>query len=119
MCGTLAYDVAEDMLKKQAFSLLVPSEPLSFVVNIESNTSVQLSWSAPLYSNGIITKYHVYYKKTTENIVGGSRTTNGTQYFLERLAPYTNYSFWVYAETSAGLGNKSVTIFNKTYEGGN
>ncbi len=96
----------------------MPSEPLIFVASIESNTSVQLSWSAPLYSNGIITRYHVYYKKTIENNIAGSRTTNGTQYLLERLAPYTNYSFWVYAETSAGLGNESVTIFNKTYEGG-
>ncbi len=97
---------------------LVPSEPVNFDANVQSNTSVLLSWSAPLYHNGIITKYHVYYKKTTESNVNGPETTNEIRNLVENLIPYTNYSFWVYAETSAGLGNKSVTIFNKTYEGG-
>ena len=94
----------------------MPSEPLNFHANVQSNTSVQLSWSAPLYHNGIINKYRVYYKKTTESI--GSGTTIGTQYLVGNLIPYTNYSFWVKANTSAGLGNESVTIFNKTTEGG-
>jgi hypothetical protein len=107
------------LLQKCAIIIfLVPSEPLNLDANVESNTTVQLSWSEPLYPNGIIRTYHVYYKKATENNVIGHSTTKAKQYLVQHLTPYTNYSFWVYAETSAGLGNKSVTIFNKTYEGG-
>ena len=106
------------MLERICYNyILVPSEPLNLDANVQSNTSVQLSWSAPLHHNGIITKYHVYYKKATENVIAHN-TANSTQYLVEDLTPYTNYSFWVYAQTSAGLGNKSVTVFNKTSEGG-
>ena len=55
----------------------------------------------------------------TESNVHKFNTTNKTQYLVEELKPYTNYSFWVHAETSAGLGNKSDTKVNTTFEGGN
>lgn len=100
------------------YPISVPSEPLNFAANVKSNTTVQLSWKVPLYHHGVIKEYKVYYKKTTENIVFGPETTNETGYILENLKPYTNYSFWVYAATSAGMGNRSATIYNVTYEGG-
>lgn len=45
--------------------------------------------------------------------------TNETSYVVKNLRPYTNYSFWVRAETSAGVGNKSVTRTAITDQGGN
>ena len=97
----------------------MPSEPLDFAANVKSNTTVQLSWKAPLYHHGVIKAYKVYYKKTTDNTVFGPQTTNETGYIMENLKPYTNYFFWVYAATSAGMGKKSATMSAMTYEGGN
>ena len=93
--------------------------PVNFATNVKSNSSVELFWSAPRYPHGIISNYHVYYKTKTGSNVHGPETTNGTQYLVENLTPYTNYSFWVRAVTSAGPGNNSVTLFNTTEEGGN
>lgn len=104
----------------------MPSEPLNVEANVTQpkNTTVKISWSAPLYRNGIITKYHIYHNKTTvvnkmkrQEIVRD--ITNETSYVVMKLVPYTKYSFWVRAETSAGIGKKSVTRTTTTDEGGN
>ena len=97
-------------------------------MNIEANLtqpkneSVNVSWSAPHYRNGIIRKYRVYYKKTTENKVEQREiiwnNIRETSYVIKTLTPYTTYLFWVRAETSAGVGNKSITSVT-TEEGGN
>jgi hypothetical protein len=106
----------------------VPSEPVDFNVNVESNTSVNLVWKAPQYPNGVIAKYRVYYNETmaehgetyeTTEETQYSEETKETQYSVKKLTPYTKYSFWVRAETSAGLGNSSGPISNITKEGGN
>ena len=87
------------------------------------NESVNVSWSAPHYRNGIISEYHIYYKKATENKVKQQEVVwnnmSGTSYVIENLTPYTTYTFWVRAETSAGVGNKSITATTTTEEGGN
>lgn len=98
----------------------MPSEPLNFDVNVAPpyNTTVKVSWSAPRFCNGIIIKYHVYYKKETE-ITTSRDKTNETTRVVTDLTPYTNYFFWVRAETSAGVGNKCVQKAIMTHEGGN
>ena len=103
----------------------MPSEPLNVTANVTQpyNTTVNVSWSAPRYRNGIITKYHIYYQKVRENRVEYPRTVwnnmSETSHVVTNLTPYTNYSFWVRAETSGGVGDKSATTTIMTHEGGN
>ncbi|XP_028410342.1 uncharacterized protein LOC114532921 [Dendronephthya gigantea] len=94
-----------------------PSKPLNLIAYVTSNTTVHLSWEPPSNSNGIILEYLVYYKKTKEKNGNISNSTVETEYRIDKLTPYTNYSFWVYAVTSVGRGDKSVTIWNMTFEG--
>ena len=95
----------------------MPSKPVNLFAIVTSNTTVQLSWDPPLRHNGIIQFYHVYYKRSTSTKSNTYRS-NKTTYGFENLTPYTRYSFWVRAQTIAGLGNKSDTINNRTNEGG-
>ena len=97
----------------------MPSEPWNFSANVKSNTTVQLTWNVPVYPNGVIKGYRVYYKDTKDKNVFGLATMTETQYLVKSLKPYRKYSFWVYAKTSAGFGNKSATISAMTDEGGN
>lgn len=107
------------------YYLLVPSEPLNVTANVKQpyNTTINISWSAPRYRKGIITKYHIYYQKVAVNIVEHQRidwnNMSETSHVVTDLIPYTNYSFWVRAETSAGVGKKSLTTTTMTHEGGN
>ena len=108
------------MVHKDVFYILVPSEPLNLYAHAAQpfNTTVRISWSPPRYHNGFITKYHAYYKKT-KTIIVVRDTTKETSYVVTDLTPYTNYSFWVRAETSAGVGNKCLQRAIMTHEGGN
>ena len=122
--GTLACEIAAECSTKIFLTMksyfLVPSEPLNFDANVAPpyNTTVRISWSAPWFRNGIIIKYHVYYKKETE-ITAVRDKTNETVHVVTDLTPYTYYSFWVRAETSVGVGNKCVQRTIMTHEGGN
>ena len=103
----------------------MPSEPLVVKANLTEpyNKTVKISWRAPHHRNGIIRKYHIYYQKAAENKVEQREiiwnNMSETNYVIKTLTPYTTYSFWVRAETSAGIGNKSITTSATTEEGGN
>lgn len=97
---------------------LVPSEPYNITVTSKSNTSVQLSWSAPKSPNGIIVLYDVYITNKQSMEIQHDNTTN-ERFFWQMLQPYTNYSFWIYAKTLVGRGNQSKITIVQTLEGGN
>ena len=98
----------------------MPSGPLNVTANVTQpyNATVNVSWSAPRHRNGIIIQYHIYYQKVTGYKVAWNNTSE-TSHVVTDLTPYTDYSFWVRAETSAGVGDKSVAATIMTDEGGN
>ena len=98
----------------------MPSGPLNVTANVTQpyNTTVNVSWSAPRHRNGIIIQYHIYYQNVTGYKVERHNMSE-TSHVVTDLTPYTDYSFWVRAETSAGVGDKSVTTTIMTDEGGN
>ena len=84
-----------------------------------SNTSILLSWRSPERENGIILGYTIYYKEKGK-IDNNSCSVSGKIHKSEikSLHPFTNYTFWVQANTSAGYGDNSEMVRAQTQEGG-
>ena len=78
-----------------------------------SNQSIQVSWDLPLYPNGPILYYKLFYRASDipqrpPNIVRDSSYTervvmNATYYEITGLTPYTNYTIQVRAIGEGGL----------------
>ena len=97
-----------------------------------SPSALSANWSVPIPKNGIITAYTVYCNTSAsqaypEQVIGPNIPTirsvvNGTTLavtFNTGLNPYTQYSCYVTANTSAGEGNPSVIVVTtRTAEGG-
>ena len=99
----------------------VPGSPIALFAN----------WSVPIPRNGIITGYTVYCNTSInqsfhEQVIGPNTPTirsvvNGTTLavtFNTGLNPYTQYSCYVTANTSAGEGSPSVIATENTVQGG-
>ena len=128
------------MRNKYAFNMafdfcffLVPSTPINTSLSSVSGVSnlLSASWSMPIPRNGIITAYTVYCNTSAcqaypEQVVGLNIPTirsvvNGTTLaiiFNTGLNPYTQYSCYVTANTSAGEGSPSVIMTAQTVQDG-
>ena len=115
-----------------SFFSSVPSSPPNFTLSpvLGSPNSLTSSWSVPISKNGIITAYNVYCntsinQSSSEQVIGLNIPTirsvvNGITLsvtFNTGLNPYTNYSCYVTANTSAGEGGPSVIATARTVEG--
>ena len=122
----------------------VPSEPLSFNVSMISDSprSLSISWLPPENQNGIIIGYTVYcmeereQDETTTSSIGMESgdsasdldvitsdnsiltiivvPSNETEITFPDLTPYTLYSCYASANTSAGEGNFTVQLKART-----
>ena len=112
---------------------LVPSTPINTSLSSVSGFSnlLSASWSIPIPRNGIITAYTVYCNTSAsqaypEQVIGPNIPTirsvvNGTTLavtFNSGLNPYTQYSCYVTANTSAGEGSPSAIITAQTIQDG-
>ena len=113
--------------------ITVPSSPQNFSLSAVAGCPSQLSasWSAPIPKNGIITGYSVYCNTSAnqsypEQVIGSNVPTiisevNGTTLAvtLTGLNPYTQYSCYVTANTSAGEGSPTTIFTEQTVQSGN
>ena len=111
---------------------LVPSSSPSILLSpvIGYSTELYINWSVPIPRNGIITGYTVYCnisinQSFPEQAIGPNipiirSVVNGTTLavILTGLYPYTQYSCYVTANTSAGEGSPSVIVTARTAEDG-
>ena len=89
----------------------VPGPVASFSASPSSATSVEISWTPPLTTNGVLTSYHIEYQSAN----GSGISDNGevdlsvstTSYTVTGLEENTLYHFTVSAENSAGRGEGS------------
>ena len=111
----------------------MPSLPYNYSLSPVpgSPTALFANWSAPIPKNGIITSYTVYCNTSasqaySEQVIGPNIPTirsavNGTTLavtFNTGLKPYTQYSCYVTASTSAGMGAPTAVITTRTVQGG-
>ena len=104
-----------------------PSVPLNVTVFNETSTTLLVTWMLPSAPNGVITSYELYYMGvSSENPVPASFYqpisfviyAPSTSLLLEGLFPFSKYTMSVRAFTSAGPGEYSKEIEDRTEEDG-
>ncbi|XP_049545028.1 neogenin isoform X2 [Anopheles darlingi] len=75
---------------------------------------IHLQWDPPAVTNGIITKYRVYYAETENGAEMYSDTTT-TEIIINELRPYTHYTMYVVPFNQVGMGDPSHELGVKTY----
>ncbi|RWS17533.1 dscam:-like isoform D [Dinothrombium tinctorium] len=104
----------------------VPASPSQIKAIVVSSDSVIVTWKDPLFKNGIITKYTVYWKELNNNrtktSVSVPKSRNNLfstryrwldpapQYKLTGLREHTPYEVWVTASTRVGEGQPSSIV---------
>uniref|UniRef100_A0A182J115 Neogenin n=1 Tax=Anopheles atroparvus TaxID=41427 RepID=A0A182J115_ANOAO len=75
---------------------------------------IHLQWDPPTVTNGLITKYRVYYAETDNGAEMYSDTTT-TEVIINELRPYTKYTMYVVPFNQVGMGDPSHELDVKTY----
>ena len=70
----------------------------------DNSTSIVLTWSAPVKSNGVITGYTLQCRSAVGETHLMGLMSSQTTTVLSGLLPYTNYSCSITANTSVGGG---------------
>ncbi|KAG8595562.1 hypothetical protein GDO81_001555 [Engystomops pustulosus] len=92
----------------------VPSQPLNFKAEAESETSILLSWTPP--RSDTISSYKLYYKEGDHSEEQTVTIEPTTSYRLQGLKPNTLYYFRLAAEAPLGLGASTTEISAKTLQ---
>ncbi|XP_013916323.1 PREDICTED: usherin-like [Thamnophis sirtalis] len=93
-----------------------PASQMAPVIHSVNATSIELSWSEPINSNGKIMRYEVIHRHTKENASEENSTTeeedivfteyntgsNAFVYHAQHLQPWTTYEYKIRAWNSAG-----------------
>ena len=105
----------------------VPFPPLNVTVLMKTSTALLVSWLPPSTPNGVLTSYEVYYTGEASlnpvpasfyHSLSSTISAPNTSLVLSDLVPYSNYTISVRAFTSAGPGEYSEVIEDRTEEDG-
>ena len=105
----------------------VPASPLNVAIVNRTSTTQLVTWLPPSMPNGVLTSYEVtYIGDFSANPVPASFfqplsitvSAPNTSLVLQQLVPYSTYTISVRAFTSAGPGEYSEGIENRTEEDG-
>ncbi|XP_068091446.1 receptor-type tyrosine-protein phosphatase delta isoform X39 [Hyperolius riggenbachi] len=92
----------------------VPSQPLNFKAEAESETSILLSWTPP--RSDTISSYELYYKEGDQTEEQSITIEPASSYRLQGLKPNTLYYFRLAARAPLGLGASTTEISAKTLQ---
>ncbi|XP_040214118.1 receptor-type tyrosine-protein phosphatase delta isoform X47 [Rana temporaria] len=92
----------------------VPSQPLNFKAEAESETSILLSWTPP--RSDTISSYELYYKEGDQAEELSITIDPSSSYRLQVLKPNTLYYFRLAARAPLGLGASTTEISAKTLQ---
>lgn len=95
----------------------VPHAPRDLTLTKTTNTSAELRWSEPSVSTGPIVGYRVRWKNSSSE--GEEDTKSKTPFYIvQHLTPNVEYTFRVLALTTAGPGEWSKGVKDRTKIGG-
>ncbi|XP_018413038.1 PREDICTED: receptor-type tyrosine-protein phosphatase delta isoform X16 [Nanorana parkeri] len=92
----------------------VPSQPLNFKAEAESETSILLSWFPP--RSDTISSYELYYREGDQAEELSITIEPSSSYRLQGLKPNTLYYFRLAARAPLGLGASTTEISAKTLQ---
>jgi hypothetical protein len=93
----------------------VPPPPTGLVATNISSTSAIISWTAPI-PRSPKTPVILYTLHTTPGVADQDLMTSGTSFLVEKLQPFTNYTFYVRAYNSPGASEPSEELTFQTDE---
>ncbi|XP_076366090.1 neogenin-like isoform X4 [Tachypleus tridentatus] len=105
---------SEEMTVQTHPEVHVPSPALDLQASPKSPTSIFIQWNSPAKHSGPVQNYKLYYMEvgtSEEHVV----TTSDTNYMLQSLRKFTEYSFWVVAINQNGPGVSTEEVTSKTY----
>ncbi|XP_033111316.1 protein sidekick-2-like [Anneissia japonica] len=109
-----------EAIKRTTFES-VPGNVSMLSVNAveENSTLLSVSWSAPEQTNGVITKYKIYYHQYPNGFIHNEFLTPEQEipYLLGSLTPHEKYVVWMTASNKAGEGAVSQKINQTTSQG--
>ncbi|CAG7818274.1 unnamed protein product [Allacma fusca] len=92
----------------------VPSEPSAIKAIVSSMESVIVSWLPPKIPNGLVVKFNVYTRISSERreirTMKRNLPSHVLHYEVADLKRYESYEAWVTAETSAGEGQSTASV---------
>ena len=95
-----------------------PVPPSNIKVELDSNTKIIVTWDLlnPEEAWGFVTSYTVSYKKATDSDNGKEMSVSGTDNSLQigDLDPNQDYIIVMWANTTAGMGQRSKAISTKS-----
>jgi len=91
----------------------IAGPPLNLQGAAMSHDEIYLKWDPPLTSNGVITRYRVYYAEGDNGEDQWSDTTT-TDFVLTQLRAYCEYTISVVAFNQNVMGNPSQELLLKT-----
>ena len=95
-----------------------PGPPSNVQLVAINSSTLMLSWEPPQEPNGVLTGYSYTCKQTSSSMDLETLKTTVTSVLITELSPFTIYTCFVSASTTAGEG-VSVTVMNITSEAGN
>ena len=93
----------------------VPEPPDNVTAESPNSTSISVMWTPPTVKNGILLRYEVLYKQTSNtcsfdgSAIDGNVTTMMQSIVITGLAKFKEYCVFVRAYTSAGPGDPAHT----------
>uniref|UniRef100_A0A336LNC3 CSON008464 protein n=1 Tax=Culicoides sonorensis TaxID=179676 RepID=A0A336LNC3_CULSO len=79
-----------------------------------SHTEINLEWQPPIITNGIISKYRIYYAEVDNGVEIYADSTD-TRTTISELRPYTEYAISVVPWNQNGMGDSSNELVVRTY----
>ncbi|CAD7076874.1 unnamed protein product [Hermetia illucens] len=80
-----------------------------------SHNSILVKWDPPLVTNGVITKYRIYYAENDSGDMYTDSTSPNLEAELTELRPFTEYTISVVPFNQNGMGDPSNEIKIKTF----
>ncbi|CAL1284864.1 unnamed protein product [Larinioides sclopetarius] len=95
----------------------VPGPPADIKAVVMSSDTILVSWKPPLHSNGLITKFTLYWRSLAVGAKNESVIrvpSNLYQYKVSSLPDRSRHEFWVTASTSRGEGEPTRVVSQTT-----
>ncbi|GIZ03857.1 down syndrome cell adhesion molecule-like protein Dscam2 [Caerostris extrusa] len=95
----------------------VPGPPADIKAVVMSSDTILVSWKPPLHSNGLITKFTLYWRSLAIGAKNESVIrvpSNLYQYKVSGLPDRSRHEFWVTASTSRGEGEPTRVVSQTT-----
>ena len=96
---------------------IVPEDLFDPIVTPISSSELNVQWTEPAKSNGVITLYQIFIQYNNSSTNSVTNSTSIGSHVVVGLSPFTSYGFYVQVCNTAGCTSSSIAV-NTTLESG-